>query len=1114
MFFRMWGHSRFGMRQLFPLTHSRKRSRRRLLGLESLEERRLLAATIFVATTGNDTSGTGSMAAPYATLARALTAAEGGDTVTLRGGTYTGGARIRVPGLTIQSQPGEWAIITAPINNANIDSAVRFEADASGGRLSRLEITGGYYYGVMLQTTWDWGPTVPKYGASNITITDCKIHDTGRDCIKLTPLCNDVTIQRSEIYNSGRRDASNAEGIDNVNANRLIVQDCYIHDIATNGLYAKGGATGCIIQRNVISNCGVGGIMVGFYTDAEYFSTGTNPGYYENIDGIVRNNIIMNTQMTGIGLYASLRAQVFNNTLVNVAQTAQAAVLFAAGEIYFDTNPVPLLVPNRGTSFQNNIVVQSAASSRDMFQIRSDGLAGAITANHNRYYHAGTTAVFEDDRDGSLFTGNLAQWRTHSAGESGSSEGNPQLDSNHHLAAGSPCIDAGITLGSVTEDIDREARTTLTDIGADEWAGQLAAGVLQFSAARYDVGESAGEAFVTVTRSGNTATVATVRYATSNGTATNGSDYRSTAGTLSFAVGESSATVRIPITNDTVHEANETVLLALGGPTGATLGSIGTAILTIVDNDPAPTLPAVSFALLSSRGSEATSPLFDVRLSAPSSQRVTVRYSLVAGTATPRSDYTPISGTLTFEPGQTVRRVRVPVMNDTLVEANETFSVRLASPVNATMGANITHAYTILDDDARRSVSFAVASSQGSEDASPQIAVRLSAASGRIVTVGYTAAGGSATAGVDFSLPAGSVTFQPGETVKFLPLVVVNDSQAEQSETIRVTLSSVTNARLGTDITHTYTILDNDQTVGAAIGHLTWRGADGHLYRVGVQEGVGPDGVVQEDLSARLNALSPGSNDRSLSISPDGKWMALETDRFGIGGWTGLALVRSDLSSGEAIRVGGNVIHPEGKVAVASGGNLIVYSAGDGPHTRDLWAIRRSGGAWSTPRLLTGASPYAFHSDPSIAADGTTVLFDAGHQPYAGAGTALAEVHTDGTAFRVVLTPAGSPAGLPKTGALHSPGYAPDGSIVFEADWNGERIWRLRKGETVPVQVGNFDNDNSPVVLPDGRIASLWLGRAGNIGNHELKIMSADGSRFFTLLTGQDIMDIGLGAGL
>ena len=103
--------------------------------------------------------------------------------------------------------------------------------------------------------------------------------------------------------------------------------------------------------------------------------------------------------------------------------------------------------------------------------------------------------------------------------------------------------------------------------------------------------------------------------------------------------------------------------------------------------------------------------------------------------------------------------------------------------------------------------------------------------------------------------------------------------------------------------------------------------------------------------------------------------MAVETDRFGIGAWTGLALVRPNLSSGEAVRVNGDFVHPEGKTAVASDGNLIVYSTGGGPHTRDLWAIRRTGNVWSGPLLLTAASPFAFNAEPSIAADGRTVLY-------------------------------------------------------------------------------------------------------------------------------------------
>ena len=121
---------------------------------------------------------------------------------------------------------------------------------------------------------------------------------------------------------------------------------------------------------------------------------------------------------------------------------------------------------------------------------------------------------------------------------------------------------------------------------------------------------------------------------------------------------------------------------------------------------------------------------------------------------------------------------------------------------------------------------------------------------------------------------------------------------------------------------------------------------------------------------------------------------------------------------------------------------------------------------------------------------------------------------TDGTGFRVVLTPADSPGDLPDTGDLHSPDYAPDGGIVFEAGWEGEEIWRLPAGAAEPVKITNvFNNDNSPCVLPDGRIASLWLNRPGGSGEHELKVMSSDGSDYFMLLPDIDVADIGIGCG-
>ena len=121
-------------------------------------------------------------------------------------------------------------------------------------------------------------------------------------------------------------------------------------------------------------------------------------------------------------------------------------------------------------------------------------------------------------------------------------------------------------------------------------------------------------------------------------------------------------------------------------------------------------------------------------------------------------------------------------------------------------------------------------------------------------------------------------------------------------------------------------------------------------------------------------------------------------------------------------------------------------------------------------------------------------------------------MNTDGSGFRVVLTPADAPAGFPTTGTLHHPDYAPDGSILFESDWEGEQIWRLPLGASEPVRVTDeFGNDNSPCVLPDGRIASLWLERPNSASLHELKVIAADGSSFVMLLLDVDVVDAGIG---
>src|SRR4029077_1392120 len=111
-------------------------------------------------------------------------------------------------------------------------------------------------------------------------------------------------------------------------------------------------------------------------------------------------------------------------------------------------------------------------------------------------------------------------------------------------------------------------------------------GTLQFDSAGYSVNENGGTATITVTRTGGSDGPVSVDYATSNGTATAGSDYTTASGTLNFAAGETSKTFTVPITNDTLVEGDETVNLTLSNPSGgATLGSQNTATLTIHDDD-------------------------------------------------------------------------------------------------------------------------------------------------------------------------------------------------------------------------------------------------------------------------------------------------------------------------------------------------------------------------------------------------------------------------------------------------------------------------------------------------------------------------------------------------
>jgi Calx-beta domain len=226
-----------------------------------------------------------------------------------------------------------------------------------------------------------------------------------------------------------------------------------------------------------------------------------------------------------------------------------------------------------------------------------------------------------------------------------------------------------------------------------------APGRVQFTSPTYTVAEAGGSATITITRTLGTAAGATVDYATSNGTATAGADYTITAGTLTFSPGETTKSFLIPILNDTLSEATETINIALTNPSGGiVLGSRHTAVLSISDDDPLPSLTINDVTV--GEGDSGTSPAnFVLTLSVPSGQNLSVQFSTGDGSAQAGLDFQTVDQTITFSPGETTKTVPVPVIGDLLVEGNEFFLVSLTNASNVTISRN-TAVGTIIDDDA------------------------------------------------------------------------------------------------------------------------------------------------------------------------------------------------------------------------------------------------------------------------------------------------------------------------------------------------------------------------------------------------------------------------------
>ena len=367
---------------------------------------------------------------------------------------------------------------------------------------------------------------------------------------------------------------------------------------------------------------------------------------------------------------------------------------------------------------------------------------------------------------------------------------------------------------------DADGLSSTDDIAVNVTAA-VAPGALSLASATTSVDEFAASVTVTVNRTGGSDGAVSIDYATSDGTATAGSDYTAKSGTLNFAAGILSQSFNVTLTDDAIDESDETFTIGLSNPGGgASLGATTTSTITLVDDEVTASSPGSLAVVQMAYSVSESAPSVTVLVSRTggSDGIVTVNYGTSSGTAISGADYSASSGTVTFAAGDTVQKsIVIPMMDDITDEVDETFTVTLSSPGGGATLGNAVATVTIQDDDAAPvagtgELNFAEMSVDVNEgDGDITVNVMRTGGSTGSVTVDYTVSGGDATVSDDYNMGSGQLTFAEGATQASISISLVDDALVEGTETIMLQLSNVAGgATLGTLDMATVNIADND----------------------------------------------------------------------------------------------------------------------------------------------------------------------------------------------------------------------------------------------------------------------------------------------------------------
>jgi len=377
--------------------------------------------------------------------------------------------------------------------------------------------------------------------------------------------------------------------------------------------------------------------------------------------------------------------------------------------------------------------------------------------------------------------------------------------------AGEPDEDFTVTLSNPSSGVTITTATASGTILADDIVFDVTAPATQLEG---NPGDTTYLDFV-VTRSGNLTGAQTLNWSVAGigADGTSADDFDFTFGTVSFAAGETSQTISVPVSGDYRGEANENFRLTLTGPGGIVFTN-NTADATITDDEASLRITA-SDASKAEGASGSTDFTFTVTRSGNTTLAATVDWDVAEGTADAADFVGSVlpSGSLSFASGELSKTITVGVQGDVEVEGNEAFTVNLS---NASTGADIvvgTANGTIISDDVDWVISALSIPSGEGDGASSYIyrVTRTGSLSATTLDWSVAGSGSDAASTADFVgnlFPSGTLVFTQGQSTQDFTVQVAGDSVLEADEGFTITLAAPADS-----LTHSFTTQSVDTTI-------------------------------------------------------------------------------------------------------------------------------------------------------------------------------------------------------------------------------------------------------------------------------------------------------------